>query len=489
MAASGTYTFTFRKSMEVTFCNAPFAVQVQYSTDGGLIWNRLGDYGSGTNWYNRGSATCGTCCIVSSIFSDRTGWTTTVNNQNTSYDVSFLAGNKDVRFRFILKVVSGYSASGYQVDGFMVDDFSLSGPTNAAVPYDVETEICSKTLALGANDSAYYYSPNGKLMAVLRNLSSHNFGNTTVTIDEAGSTPKNFDTQTDAARRRLAKSIKITPTTNNTGAKVEIQLFYDKTAETDNWQTTTSHYYKNLQLFKSPNPIGSATIANSVYGDSTIVDSAYGSNAVRVVARFNNGFSGVGAGGGGNNSLGPLPVTWLSFTGKRQAGETQLYFATAQEINNSHFEIERCVPGNNFISLGSVAGKGNYSGISHYHFTDNDEITGSSVPLIYRIKQVDFDGKYNYSSLLLLQNKLDVGAAFKLYPQPANDELNITTDFIYPNTKILVYDAQGKLVKSEPIKQTYHQLLIADLPEQTYLVIITDGRTVFHTSRMVKLKE
>ena len=42
MTAAGTYTLRFRRSMEVIFCNAPIAVQLQYSIDRGASWTRLG---------------------------------------------------------------------------------------------------------------------------------------------------------------------------------------------------------------------------------------------------------------------------------------------------------------------------------------------------------------------------------------------------------------------------------------------------------------
>jgi len=490
MSNSGTYTISFRMGMEVHFCNAPFGVQIQYSLDQGSNWSRLGNYGSGTNWYTTGISGCsGSCdCFDASVFADRTGWSFTGSYYLASYDISSLASNSDVRFRVVLSVASGYSSIGYQRDGFVVDDFTISGPTNTVSPTSVETALCSRTLPLPANDSAYFYSPNGKIMGALRNLSAHNFGNTTMTIDQAGTAPVDFDTVTAVNRRRLAKTVKITPTTNNTGAKVEIQLFYDKTTETDAWKNTTANSLKNMQLFKSPNDISSATISNSVYGDSTIIDSVYGANGVRIVARFNNGFSGVGSGGGGGGTPGPLPVTWVSISGKRLTEKVSITFQTGSEVNNSHFDIERrgFNSSDDFIAVGNVKGKGNYNGLSTYLFDDKDPKALENTPLFYRIKQVDFDGKFDYSDVVFLAPTNLSNKNIKVYPLPVNETLNIDVNLDQIGLSALVYDMRGRLIATHQLINKSTKIKTNDLIPGQYLLIISDGRQIFYNDKIVK---
>ncbi len=129
-SSAGTYTLSFRKSMESAYTNAPIGVQVQYSTDNGENWTRLGtDDGSGTNWYDKGPNSADN--IETNVVFDRYGFNSTYSNQVTSFDVSSLAGNATVAFRVVLYVNGGYGA-GYNVDGFMIDDFEISGPSNEA---------------------------------------------------------------------------------------------------------------------------------------------------------------------------------------------------------------------------------------------------------------------------------------------------------------------------------------------------------------------
>lgn len=95
----------------------------------------------------------------------------------------------------------------------------------------------------------------------------------------------------------------------------------------------------------------------------------------------------------------PLPVALLSFEVKCNNSENQISWATATEINNAGFEIERSLTDDiHFEKIGTVAGNGNSSQMHQYSFTDrNIEISTS---YFYRLKQIDFDGRINYSHII-----------------------------------------------------------------------------------------
>jgi PKD repeat protein len=237
-STSSAYTLSFKKSQEIYYSNAPSAAQMQYSIDKGISWTRLGVNGSGTNWYNRYPSS--SPLMSSSVFSDQYGWMTTVNNETTSYDVSFLNGNANVSFRLVFSVAGGYSGSPnpYAIDGFMVDDFTISGPSNSATSAEIETAVSEQTQPLGANATVDYYSPNGKYLATLKNNLSHDYGNTKVEIDNAGTGTLDFNTNTAKGKRILQKTIKITPTNANGSGDVDITMYFSAT-EIDSFQT---HY-------------------------------------------------------------------------------------------------------------------------------------------------------------------------------------------------------------------------------------------------------
>jgi len=90
---------------------------------------------------------------------------------------------------------------------------------------------------------------------------------------------------------------------------------------------------------------------------------------------------------------GIVPVELSSFTAAAFNTEVVLSWATSSELNNMGFEIERKSLSNNsgWQKIGFVEGNGNSTGINNYSFTDKNPIKGT---LLYRLKQIDFDGSY-----------------------------------------------------------------------------------------------
>jgi len=199
------YLMRFRRSMEVTFCNAPFAVQVQYTLNKGTTWTRLGINAdpAASNWYNRGPATG--CPINTDVFSDQYGWTITSNNILSTYNLDFLAGNPNVAFRFVLSVAPGYSAGGYAVDGFMVDDFEIQGPFNttlavklvsftankkdynALINWRTENEVDINNYLLERSYDGISFSPVGTILAKNATSNTYNYTDVNALINAGAS--------------------------------------------------------------------------------------------------------------------------------------------------------------------------------------------------------------------------------------------------------------------------------------------------------------
>ena len=113
-----------------------------------------------------------------------------------------------------------------------------------------------------------------------------------------------------------------------------------------------------------------------------------------------------------------LPVELLSFTGKNDGEKNILDWATATEINNDYFIIERSADGKTFEEIGTVQGAGNSSSQKNYEFTDNSEPqTPYSELIYYRLRQVDYDGKYEYSPIISIN--LNSENYFNAYYNPA----------------------------------------------------------------------
>ena len=142
----------------------------------------------------------------------------------------------------------------------------------------------------------------------------------------------------------------------------------------------------------------------------------------------------------------PIPVELTSFTANAQTGYVELNWSTATELNNLGFEVQRSFSKSDFVTVGFVEGKGTTTEEHHYSFKDKD-VSGF---LHYRLKQVDFDGSYEYSDIVEVEV---LGAvSYELaqnYPNPFNPITNIS--YTLPTEsqlKLSIYNPLGELIET-----------------------------------------
>lgn len=103
-----------------------------------------------------------------------------------------------------------------------------------------------------------------------------------------------------------------------------------------------------------------------------------------------------------------LPIELSKFNVKKAEKSVMLSWATASEKNNDHFEIQKSSNGTQFQTIGQVKGSGTTATGALYDFEDKTPSVGVAY---YRLKQVDADGKFEYSavrSILFNKNKIAV---------------------------------------------------------------------------------
>ena len=175
---------------------------------------------------------------------------------------------------------------------------------------------------------------------------------------------------------------------------------------------------------------------------------------------------------------GTLPINLLSFTGKEENGKVKLSWETAQEINNEYFNIEHSLDGNNFKIISKVISKGNTSTGHTYAKEDNQNINGVH---FYRLKQVDVDGKFTYSAIVMV--KLG-GKKMRIYPNPVTNEINFNSGDILKNTQYKIVNQTGKLVLSGNLNA--NKINVATLANGTYFVSINNDTTILLSEKFVK---
>jgi hypothetical protein len=143
-------------------------------------------------------------------------------------------------------------------------------------------------------------------------------------------------------------------------------------------------------------------------------------------------------------SANPLPIELVNFNCSYINRNTNgLNWTTASESNNDYFAIERSSNGIEFNQIAKVDGAGNSLTTLNYSFKDENPLSGISY---YRLKQVDFNGKFSYSEICSVTNNGDGNVSF--YPNPVRTSLTIDYEFSEkPKSNVIsVTDVTGKLV-------------------------------------------
>jgi|GEM_PF-3278644 len=141
----------------------------------------------------------------------------------------------------------------------------------------------------------------------------------------------------------------------------------------------------------------------------------------------------------------PLPVSLVKFSGINILQDVKLEWSTASESNNRGFEVERSTDAVKWLNVGFVAGNGNSNTTKNYSLTDRNL---PAAKYFYRLKQVDFDGKFNYSNIL----SVDVNGklSYELnqsFPNPSRGSSTINYSIPVKTQVVLaVYDMQGRVV-------------------------------------------
>lgn len=184
---------------------------------------------------------------------------------------------------------------------------------------------------------------------------------------------------------------------------------------------------------------------------------------------------------GGEQSL---PVELTYFNANQQQSSTLLTWQTASELNNSHFAIERGTDGAAYREIGEVRGNGTSLTLNNYRFVDERPAPGINY---YRLRQVDFDGQFEYSRVVSV-NFGEREGEVQLYPTLASDEVILVfSNPTVSNGTILLYSQNGRLVKTVDFEEetTEVRMDVSTLPSGNYYVRVHSGR-LLETLRFVK---
>jgi len=182
-----------------------------------------------------------------------------------------------------------------------------------------------------------------------------------------------------------------------------------------------------------------------------------------------------------SNAANPLPVTLIDFTARAEGpAAARLTWATASELNNAGFTVERSLDARVFQGIGTVAGAGTSTSRHDYTLLDNKLPAGATL-LYYRLRQTDVSGTLSYSPVrtvaltaqaagfVVYPTKVPVGqAAIYLYTGPAEAGT------------LQVLDLLGRVVRTAPVDgRAQGEVPLAGLSSGSYLLRYTTATARF----------
>lgn len=221
--------------------------------------------------------------------------------------------NMKLRFRCI----------GYTSANWLIDNVKIIGVTYSK-EIATETTLTPDQKYLGPNATAYFYDPaTNAILAKIKNLTSHNYGCTSVEIDRAGDGTSEWQ----GGYNITNKTLKVTPSNPNPAGSYEITLYYTSAELADFQDNVTS-------MGKSEGGIALGDESQAVPVTVTRYNGDYA-----FTATFDTGFSGFGLSDAPPGTS--LPVKILSFEGQRSSEGNVLHWVTSTETNNDYFAVER----------------------------------------------------------------------------------------------------------------------------------------------------
>lgn len=139
----------------------------------------------------------------------------------------------------------------------------------------------------------------------------------------------------------------------------------------------------------------------------------------------------------------PLPVTFLKFAGEKNNYNVDLTWSTACEVENKSFIVEASTDGHEFVAVGEIAGAGTKNTVSEYSYTVENPASNA---LFYRLRQVDYDGKSEVSTVIVVSD-VKGEEQFSIYPNPClNNNLYLSYSNVDENGVVVtIHDMNDKI--------------------------------------------
>jgi hypothetical protein len=430
-------TLSLNIALDLEDCGSGYCdgAYIEYSADGNT-WSRLGDVGTGTNWYNKN-------------YSGNKLWSVE-NYTRWHVATTSLPTIPVIRFRIVVEADPFVNFEGVAIDDIHVYDNTMGIYDGVTMGSPISQNIIGGT-------SWINFVSGGKLIASIQ-PNSQNLGNT-----DAQAYINTSGVRNDGKQYYHDRNITIKPTNISLTDSVTVR-FYFLDSETENLLNasgcavcTKPAMVTELGVTKYSDPddnFENGNLGDDLQGTFSFLDPNW-----NYKIPFDKGyyvefkvkdFSEFWLNDGWIDKQTPLPVELISFTAKKKDKKDVIAeWKTASEQNISHFEIEVAkgnadYQNNRFVKIDEVASPGNTNAERNYSFTDIEP--NKSGVRYYRLKIVERDNTFSYSPVrpVVFNDEIE----WQVYPNPSNGAYN----FVYQlnqneRVDVKVYDVNGKLVK------------------------------------------
>lgn len=193
---------------------------------------------------------------------------------------------------------------------------------------------------------------------------------------------------------------------------------------------------------------------------------------------------------------GPLPLDLIAFTAQKSGeADALIKWTTVNEINTSHFQIQRSYDKQHWFNIGEAKAAGFSIESKNYAFTDYQVYNGrdSRLQVFYRLNMIDLDGRKRYSPMqsVVFGSNTTSEKAFLVYPNPASDGVQVEWDAngVEQPTSIDFFDITGKLIHSARVSDQTNQQYVdfrnTGIQTGLYLMRIMSGEVAIDHKQIV----
>jgi len=183
---------------------------------------------------------------------------------------------------------------------------------------------------------------------------------------------------------------------------------------------------------------------------------------------------------------GALPIDLVAFQAIEKQGAIELSWQTASEKNNLGFEIERSRNAFDWQVLDFIEGHGTTDAFQHYTYTDQRPRAGYNY---YRLKQIDFDGSFEFSEIRSVYQEIEAGHTIEVFPNPSDGRFTLRLH--NPKEKkafLKLLDSTGNLIWQQDFRNEGIQILWEkefNLPQYEVYFLVTQIGEIVETQKVV----